>query len=85
MCASSAPPVSKLTAFRPNDPPSTSIDVPGLSFPFFVLTTSAPPRVLSPKIGLDPGRTLTLDTAFMGMRSQFTIEPKGSFIRTPSK
>lgn len=78
-------PVSKLSARRPNDPPSASIDVPALSFPFLVLTTSAPPSVLRPNIGLEPGRMLTLDIAFMGIRSQFTMEPKGSFIRTPSK
>jgi hypothetical protein len=61
------------------------IDALGLSLPFFVSITKAPPSVFKPNMGLEPGNTLTRDIAFIGIRSQFTTEPKGSFIRMPSK
>ena len=67
-----------------NDPPSTVTPRPPLSAPFFVVSTSAPPNVFSPNNGFDPGRTSTAEIAFIGIRSQLTIEPNGSFIRTPS-
>ena len=81
----SDPPASNVAARRPNDPPSALIENPGLSFPVRVLTTSVPPSAFRPKIGLEPGCKLTVETAFIGMRSQLTIAPKGSLTRTPSK
>jgi hypothetical protein len=58
---------------------------PGLSAPFFVASTSEPPSVLSPNKGFDPGRTSTCDRALSRIMSQLTIDPKASFIRTPSR
>ncbi len=84
-CTSSAQPLSAFTPKRPNEPPTACSAVPGSSLPFLVLTTSAPPSVFMPKIGFDPGRMSMLDIAFIGIRSQFTTDPNGSFMRMPSK
>src|SRR5437660_1227865 len=49
-----------------------------------MLIVSAPPRVLSPKTGFEPGRSCIEETAFFGSRSQLTMSANASLMRTPS-
>ena len=53
--------------------------------PFLLVMLMAPPRVLSPYTGFEPGMTLTLSTMSWGSRSQDTTSPKGSLMRMPSR
>src|SRR5512139_2773491 len=77
------PPSAAISA-RPNDPPETEAPPPGARNPSFIWIVSAPPSVLSPNTGFDPGRSCIDATAFLGRRSQFTTSAKASLIRTPS-
>ena len=80
-----SPPCSASTFQRPKDPPDTPSDVPGKSRPFLVRMASAPPSVLRPKIGLEPGMTSIPEMASLGMRSQLTVSPNPSLKRMPSR
>src|SRR5262249_30837444 len=72
-------------SLRPHEPYSSVPSSPGSENPVLVSIDSAPPSVLRPKIGFDPGITLTDRIAFEGTRSQLTVSPNGSFRRTPSR
>src|SRR5262252_1715180 len=69
---------------RPNEPPDSSTDVPGLLLPLLVITASAPPSVFRPNTGFDPGINWNPAIADCGTRSQFTTSPNASLMRTPS-
>src|SRR4029450_7285778 len=79
------PPYSPSTAHRPREPPETPSSTPGLSKPRLVRTESAPPRVFSPKSGLEPGMMSTGEMANWGMRSQLIVSPNPSLKRMPSR
>ena len=49
-----------------------------------MLIVSAPPSVLSPKTGFDPGSNCIDATPFFGSRSQLTTSANASLMRTPS-
>ena len=49
-----------------------------------MLMASAPPSVLRPKTGLEPGSSCIDAIAFCGRRSQLTTSAKASLMRTPS-
>ena len=80
----SLPPYSISVLLRPKLPPDTSSLPPGCEKPLLVRRASAPPRVLRPKAGLEPGIRSMPAIAELGIRSQFTVSPKGSLTRTPS-
>jgi hypothetical protein len=49
-----------------------------------VRTESAPPSVLRPNTGFEPDMSVTVEMADCGIKSQFTVSPKDSLMRTPS-
>ena len=49
-----------------------------------MLMVSAPPNVFRPNTGLDPGSNCIDETAFFGIKSQFTTSANASLMRTPS-
>src|SRR5579863_2247713 len=71
------PPHSASTALRPLLPYVNDPLRPGLPMPSLVWTASAPPSVLSPNRGSDPGITVISEIAFFGIRSQLTTSPNG--------
>jgi hypothetical protein len=77
------PPNENPTSCRRNDPVSRCTAAPGSVNPVLVSIDSAPPRVFGPNIGFDPGVRFTDRMAWVGIRSQFTVSPNGSFRRAP--
>src|ERR1700722_13280529 len=71
------PPYSPSAAFRPLLPYVNVASKPGFVTPFLVWTDSAPPRVLSPNSGSDPGTRVISEIAILGIRSQLTTSPNG--------
>ncbi len=78
-------PISASRLRRRNEPNSASIEAPGSEKPLLVRSERAPPSVLRPKRGFDPGISAIELIAARGIRSQFTLSPKGSLTRTPSR
>ena len=70
---------------RPNEPSDSRASAPGSEKPVLVSIDSAPPSVLSPKMGFDPGIRFSEEMAAVGMRSQFTVSPNGALSRAPSR
>src|SRR5262245_38994808 len=71
------PPCSASKVPRPKLPPFTCKLVPGCLLPSFVCTESAPPSVLRPNTGLDPGIKVASEIAIRGIKSQETTSPNG--------
>ena len=63
-------PASNCPTRRLHDPPENSSATPGCVSPLFVRSANAPPRVLSPNSGLDPGMSVMVSIAACGIRSQ---------------
>ena len=80
----SLPPADSCSCRRPKEPACTSACTPSLLKPLLVRSEIAPPRVLSPNSGLEPGKRSKRSIAFSGIRSQFTTSAKASLTRTPS-
>src|SRR5580704_17183481 len=78
------PPYSASTDFRLLLPYNTCPLQPGKLTPSLVVTEIAPPKVLSPNTGFDPGISAISETVLRSIRSQLTTSPKGWFCRTPS-
>src|ERR1700733_6837336 len=74
-----APPYSASPSRLPKLPPLTEMDPPGSVRPLLVVIDTAPPSVLSPNNGFDPGIKATSSMAIFGIRSHATTSPKGWF------
>ncbi len=67
---------------RPSEPPSAVISVPCQVKPFFIWMLTAPPIALRPNTGLPVTMSMRW-IAEGGIRSNWTVSPKASLMRTP--
>ena len=77
------PPHSAVPENRSNEPPDSSARSPAWSKPFFRRSASVPPRAFRPKAGSAPALSCASSIANCGIRSNCTVSPNGSLIRTP--
>ena len=75
-------PVASSPWYRPKNPPRTSISVPWKLKPSRIVTVTAPPSALRPNTGLAPTMVMP-SMALSGRKSQLTMSPKDSSMRTP--
>ena len=67
---------------RPNEPPRMSNSAPWKLKPSRMVMTAAPPMALRPNTGLAPMIVMPA-IALSGRKSQLTMSPKDSLMRTP--